>query len=262
MKRILLTAILCLTLILPVISAETSSYEAINILNSSLWAQYFEENLGFLYDSHGCLHFMPSDIYLLTRPIPAGTPLNIKSYNETEITEEMENLPVFNEVVNSTQDVLNYAQTFKDHPAKIIVYPGLEKLFIYVNGLPHLQLHTLPGPPPEYRMVFDLKKDGQIVWDFTTSTPTDPGSYTTLKSISRYLSNLYYLNTIVPFGAWMVKRNDGWAYQEGKRWYALPEFITADLSLPDAQRQHNYFDVNKDGRGKTVAARWGSNDFR
>ena len=49
------------------IFASEVNYSSISILNSSNLAVMFEKYLGYLYDSHGCLHFTPSDIYQIGR---------------------------------------------------------------------------------------------------------------------------------------------------------------------------------------------------
>ena len=59
-------------------SAMASEYESLDTLNSTNWAGYFDDILGYLYDSHGCLHFSQTDIYLLYKTIPPGIPLTVK----------------------------------------------------------------------------------------------------------------------------------------------------------------------------------------
>ena len=264
MRRILLIIslflclILSLTLSFPTFAA---TYESVSLLNSTNLAQYFGDHLGFLYDSHGCLHFTPPDIYLLVRTIPKGIPLIIKSYSEKTLPAGFAAAPVFNQVVSSESDVRRFAQIFRDYPAQLVVYPSLGKLFILLNDQPYLQVQTLAGPPQDYRQAFSLLKNGPIVWDPFVTSPTDAGNYIVLRTISHYISNNYYWTTIVPFGGWMQKHNGKWIYQDEKKWFQLPAFIAADLALPYGQGKFNYYDVNLDAKGAISAARWGSNDF-
>ena len=245
----------------PFYPALGQTYESISRINSTNFAKYFCDLLGYLYDSHGCLHFTPSDIYLLAKTIPPGTPLTIKPYGSGELPEGYDKAQVFNESTNSEQDIKYYADIFKNYKTRLVVFPSAGRLFILINDAPYLQVMTRPGPPANYRMVYRLENNGPIEWDLTLNTPTDAGDYTILRGITHYLSNLYRLNTIVPFGAMMAKRGGHWKFQENNQWHPLPQHIIADLELPKEQRVNDYYESALDGSGKTVSARWGSNDF-
>lgn len=235
------------------------TFESIGLLNSKNMASYFADLLGFMYDSHGCLHFTPSDIYLLVKTIPKNTPLKIKMYNENP-PDELKNIQFFNMAVNTASDINKFDEMFSSNPIKIVVYPSAGRLYIYVNGEPVFQVKTLAGAPQYYRQVFDLQKDGPVLWDPNLNTPTDYGIYQIFGTTSHYLSPTYYDSTIVPFGAMMVDNKGSWIFEEDGKWYGLPNHIIEDIKLPGGQRQYNYYDITEHG-GKIVSARWGSHDF-
>src|SRR4030042_1967535 len=92
MKYVILSLLVALLLICPN-PAQGETLEAVDYLNSMNWAKLFEDHLGDLYNSHGCLHFTPSNIYLLTKTIAPGTPLTIKGYGETELPPAYQKAP-------------------------------------------------------------------------------------------------------------------------------------------------------------------------
>jgi hypothetical protein len=242
------------------LAAET--YESQALINGTNLADFIGDHLGFLYDSHGCLHFTPSDIYLLVKTVPQGAKLTIKGYGDKTLPDGYAAAPVFRKLVNSTGDVNKYADIFKQGSARLIVYPGLGQLFIVVNDQPLVRMKTSPGPAQNYRLVFAADPDGGIAWDSSLSTPTDSGNFKILGTTSHYLSNAYRDITIVPFGAWLQKQQGKWVFQDDDRkWFQAPSFIDSDLNLPYGQQDNNYLDVNVDKQGKISAARWAGNDF-
>jgi hypothetical protein len=253
--------VLCLALALSS-GALAATAESLALLNGTNLADFIGNHLGYLYDSHGCLHFTPSDIYLLVKTIPKGARLTIKHYGDKTLPDGYAAAPVFRLVVNSQEDVNKYANIFKQGKARLIVYPGLSRLFIVVADKPLVQMRTSPGPAQNYRLVFAADPDGDIHWDSSLSTPTDSGNYTILGTTAHYLSNAYRDITIVPFGGWLVKQQGRWVFQnDDRQWYQAPAFIADDLGQPYGQQDNNYLDVNLDKQGKISAARWAGNDF-
>ncbi|MDD5593999.1 MAG: hypothetical protein PHG97_04620 [Candidatus Margulisbacteria bacterium] len=240
------------------VSADT--YESVSIINSKNWAAYIGDHLGYLYDSHGCLHFTPSDIYLLTRTVPVGIPLKIHGYDQKNLPDGYAAAPVFHDLVNSTANIEKYAASFKTGQARLEVYPGLGRLFIVMNDSPVVQVKTRPGPEQYYMAAFYISGKN-IRWDFTPTTPTDAGQYTILRTTDHYISPTYYDITIVPFGAWIQKQKGRWIFQDGQKWYQLPAVIGADLDQPYGWQDNDYYDFNLDSKGKISAARWANNDF-
>ncbi|MFH1577356.1 MAG: hypothetical protein ABID35_07415 [Candidatus Margulisiibacteriota bacterium] len=261
MKKFLL-ALTCLLLLVSGSLAE-DTYESLKLINSTNWVKWFDKTLGYLYDSHGCLHFTPTDIYLLYKTIPPGIPLTIKKY---ELKEGDPSFPVnkieyLSDMTKSQADITKHAQMFKSYKTEIVFYPSLDLLFIMVNGYPYAKVKALAGPPYNFLMAYDVRKNGAISWDFMLSTPTDPGAYKVLRVTDHYLSSAYYKNTIVPFGSWIKKIEGSWSYQKNGKWYKLPDNVIADLASKDEQRIYNYFDINVDQKGQVVAARYAGHDF-
>jgi hypothetical protein len=243
------------------VTAETN--ESLALINGRNWADYIGDHLGFLYDSHGCLHFTPSDIYLLTRTVPKGARLTIKQYGEIDVPAGYRSVPFFRTQVSTEAEVKKYAEAFRSGRASLVVYPGLGQLFILVNDQPLVKVNTSPGPTENYRLVLEAARGkGGVRWDASLSTPTDAGDFTILGSTAHYLSNAYRDITIVPFGGWLLKQGDRWAFQDdNKKWYRAPAFIGQDLEQPYGQQDNNYFDINVDEQDRITAARWGGNDF-
>ncbi|MBI5699689.1 hypothetical protein HZC35_05180 [Candidatus Saganbacteria bacterium] len=260
MKNIILSLLAALLLICPS-PARGETLEAVDYLNSMNWAKLFENYLGDLYNSHGCLHFTPSNIYLLTKTIAPGTSLTIKGYGETKLPPAYQNAPFFNAVTNSMQQVESLKEIFKNFKARLVVYPALGRLFVVINDAPYLQMKLQAGMPENYLMVVDLKKGKPIKWDFTLSTPTDAGNYAILRATSHYVSPTYYANTVVPFGGLISRPGGYWSFRENSKWFSLPQHIAADLSRPLGDQDYNYYDIKLDDAGKIISARWAGNEF-
>lgn len=251
------TAVLLLGLLLPAFS---SDYKSIDMLNSKNLASYFGDLLGFKYDSHGCLHFSPSDIYLLYRVVPKGMPLRIKPYGSRP-PYDLEKIKYLNEMLGTQKDIASFAKYLEDGEASIVVYPSLGRLMVMINGSPYAQMRTLAGPPYVYRMVSELPKGAPVEWGGMIVTPTDPGNYRILGSTPHYISNAYRANTIVPFGGWMVRNRGRWLYQDGRSWRAVPGGIADDLDSGYGSTSFRYYDVNYGKDNVISSARWGGHDY-
>ncbi|MBN2057185.1 MAG: hypothetical protein JW782_00075 [Candidatus Saganbacteria bacterium] len=262
MKKILL-ALFCFFLCLPVSLAEEASYESLDLINGRHWAKYLDDLLGYAYDSHGCLHFTPSDVYLLYETLPDGIPLTIKKYKlgKNEPPFNLEKIPYLIDMTRTVDALNRHRATFKAYKTELLVYPSLDLLFIMVNDYPYAKVKTLAGLPDEFLLAYNVQPGKPIVWDLMLSTPTDPGEYSILRKTSHYISSTYYKNTVVPFGAWIKKVKGAWMYQKNGQWAKLPDYIVSDLTLPADQRDYNYYDINYDEKGKVSAARWAGHDF-
>ena len=199
----------------------------------------------------------------MVKTVPKGIPLRIKSYRfkENDLPFSIKGLPYLSAITNNEQDLQKHAQTFRTRPTAIIVCPGMQRLFIKVDGLPYAQMKALAGPPQGSLLAFAVKQGQPIEWDIMLTTPTDPGNYSIFRSTSHYLSNAYYRSTVVPFGAWIIRRNGKWVFQKGNKWIRLPAYIIQDLARPVRLQKYNYYDVSLDQAGKIRAARWASHDF-
>src|SRR3989339_945265 len=185
MKK-LLSFVLLLFLAGSLAAAEPQS---VKLINSTNWNKWIDQTIGYLYESHGCLHFTPTDIYLLAQTVPAGIPLTVKKYKlkETEPDFDPDQVPYLAELTASPQDIKKHALTFKTDVTSIVVYPSLGWLVIMVKGVPYAKLQTLAGPPE------DILMQG----DFMLTTPTDSGEYKILRTTDHYVNANYYQNTIV-----------------------------------------------------------------
>jgi hypothetical protein len=243
-------------------AVRAQKFESIEIINKTNWAKYFNELIGYPYDSHGCLHFYPNDSYLLYETIPKGIPFKINKYSleEEKYPAYIDELPYLIDIIETIKDLKKHQLMFKNYKTELVAYPSLNLLVILVNKVPYAKVHALAGLPYDYLMPFDVRKGEPIQWDFMLSTPTDPGDYTILKLTDHYISNAYYKNTVVPFGAWMKPIKGVWSFQEKGQWHKLPSYIVSDLKRPAEKRFYNYYEVNV-RNGKVIAARYAGHDF-
>lgn len=216
--------------------------------------------LEHLYDSHGCIHLTPSDALLLTSTISPGTPLKIKRY-DVQVNTDVKSLPELASLVMGENDIEKLRFLFSPRQTKLVAYPFSKTMIVYVGGTPYARVSALPGPGFTFRMPLEVNKDGPIVWDPWPVTPTDPGNFSVLGTTDHYISPTYRDTTLLPFGAWIMKRNGSWYYQYDDLWKALPDYIVRDITAPEDERKYEYFDVNRNGCGSIEAARWGSHDF-
>src|SRR3989339_1272447 len=137
MKKILSILLILSALIFPAL-ADEQPYAGVDLVNSTNWVQYFDGLLGYRYDSHGCLHFSPSDIYLLYKTVPPGLPLTIKGYKlrESDLSFTPDKVPYLADLTANPQDLEKHAALFKAYKTAIVVYPSLNLLFIFVNDAP------------------------------------------------------------------------------------------------------------------------------
>ncbi|MFA4905176.1 MAG: hypothetical protein WC645_01590 [Candidatus Margulisiibacteriota bacterium] len=258
MKKVLIAVLFTLLLASFGLAQQLKSKE---ILNKTNFASYFREYLGYPYDSNGCLHFSPSDIYLLYKTIPTGTKLVIRPYADRSPGLVDSSLTFFDDLVLNETDVQKYAEIFSADDIFMVVYPSLSRLYIYLGGKPYVKLYVHPGPREEYLMLENVIKGKPLVKDFMLATPTDPGTYYILEKTDRYRSPTYSGITQVPFGAVMQKINGTWKYREKMRLEPVPQFIQDDLQKKEGDRYYSYFDPVYDSRGNTVSIKWVGNDF-
>jgi len=254
--------ILCVLLLGGIsLASENDNYKSLQALNSDNLAVRFERYLGYLYESQGCLHFTPSDIYLLTQSIPKGTPLQIRPYSNKPADIDLSSVRFFNQMINSREDLEKAKDLFKTGKTKLVVYPSWGRLVILVDDSPFAQVRLLAGMPHNLRLPVYIEKGGPIIWDPMISGPTDAGDYSILASVKNYKSVNYRDNTIIPFGSVIKYENGRWMFNNGNIWSPVPKNVAADLSLPKNERNYNYYDIVTDNKGTIISLKWASNDF-
>lgn len=262
LKKYLFFIVLFLGLNLSFVSF-AQDFESLNLINQRNWADYFNQYMGDLYFSHGCLHLSPSDIFLLTQTIKPQTLIEIKPYKlkPEDVPFNLDKINSFASLVKNEADLAYYKNLFNALNTKILVYPSLDCLVIFSNLQPLAKIKIQAGPAEDFLMAFDVAKGQAIEWDFSLATPTDAGIFRVLKSTDHYISSAYYKNTIIPFGAWLVKKQGAWLYEEKGQWFRVPEHVAKDIEEPFESQQYNYFDITFDKAGKAVSGRWAGHDF-
>ena len=123
MKKILLI-LFCFLICLPAGLAQDASYESLDLINGRHWAKYLDDLLGYPYDSHGCLHFTPSDIYILYQTLPDGIPLTIKKYKlgRNEPPFNVDKIPYLIDMTKTVEALDRHRATFKAYKTELLVY--------------------------------------------------------------------------------------------------------------------------------------------
>ena len=248
-----------LAVLLSLGTAAAGDYESLKLINATNWANYFNGLIADPGESRGALQCRPADAYLLSRVLPPGLKLKIKTYKLEKDDPAFlpDSIPALAEMTSAADDVEKIAALLRAQSSEVVVYPALNKLFIKVNGKPYARVEITAGPPEAYYPVQTIAPDQPIVWDAVPALPTVPGEYSVLAQNSRYLSGTYYNESVVPFGAWLARIGGNWAYKEGERWFKLPAAVAADLDLPAGQRRFRYYDLDE----RAGLGRWGGNPF-
>ena len=235
------------------------TYESLKLINSSNWGVFWNSMFTKLPQSMGGLNFSPVDSYLLCRVIPAGIPVKIKPYRleKKDPPFMTDKVPFLAQITATQSDIEKHIKIITYQTSEVVVYPSLQKLFILVNAVPYAQVALNAGWREEYLPVISIKPDGTVLWSSVLALPLKEGDYKTLDPSTQYLSGTYYNETVIPFGAWLVKSDGAWSYQVDGNWFKAPDFIASDLALPLEKRSYIYFDESPD----KTAARWGSNIF-
>jgi hypothetical protein len=237
-------------------SVHAQEFEGLRLVNQANWARYFNDLLGYQYESRGNLHFYPSDIYLLYRTVPAGTQFTIQKYGVAP-SYPVDRIPYLYEITDSEEDIEKHLRLFQNSAVELQVFPALNQIIIKVNNAAYARVAAQSGTTYDYLAALKADPDRPIEWDFTPAGPTEAGSYEVYGITDRYLSGSYYKDTVVPFGAWLRKINGAWCYLENEWWYKLPDYIAEDIEKQPGQRRFKYFDLNP----QVPAARWAGNDF-
>ncbi|MEK7375775.1 MAG: L,D-transpeptidase [Candidatus Margulisiibacteriota bacterium] len=258
MKKIILICSLILLLFTGHVFAG-DAYESLKLINSSNWGVFWNGMFTLLPESRGGLNLSPVDAYLLYRVIPAGIPIKIKPYKieKNDLSFMTDKVPFLAQITATQSDIEKHIKIITYQTSEVVVYPSLHRLFILVNAVPYAQAALNAGGREEYLPVISVRSDGMVRWSSVLALPLKAGDYKTLNPSSQYLSGTYYNETVIPFGAWLVKSDGAWTYQIEGNWFKAPDFIASDLALPSKNRSYRYFDESPDGS----AARWGSNIF-
>lgn len=241
MKKILFPIFI---LVLLTAGAAGQSYQSLDRINGYNWGSFLGRLLVPPEDDYGCLKFLPADLTLLSRTIKAGTPLLIENY---ERTEEL-SLPLLVELVSNETEVNALSDYFSTKETALVFYPKIGRLIIYAGGEPFAGMVVTAGAPYPYQPVLDP----------LDSAPTEPGNYAVLGFADHYVSGIHYIETLVPYGAWIVKKIGTYFYNQDGVWYRVPKYVEQDLA--GNRFEYDYFDVTK-GVGGFESGRWGSNRY-
>lgn len=238
-----------------------ADYGSKDLLNKTNFASYFRDYLGFLYDSHGCLHFTPSDIYLLYRTVKKGTPLIIRSYSDKALPFQDKSIAFFDDVVMDEKDIDYYASLFSSSRTSLVVFPSFSRLYIFLDNRPYVKVPVQAGPPYDFTMLEDVVKNKPLDRDFMTATPTDTGRYKILGKTDHYISPTYPEITKLAFGT-EIKYNSGiWTVKRFPGYIPAPRFIQEDLLQQESGWRYNYYDISRDNYGNILSLRWAGHDF-
>jgi len=238
------------------------SSDFLTLINEMNFPNISQEILGHPYDSHGCFHFYPADIYILYSIVPDLAELQVKDYTSTPDVAVSE-LPWAIEVIKKTADIKYYKELLNNPSnASVVAYPGSEVWIIYNKKVPLFRMKALPGPSKAYYLSYTNPTSSEYTFDPSLSEATTPGKYYIFGRSDDFFTTSYRYTTIVPMWAKIQKTSGGYVYYRKNKAYPVPEIIRIDLEKNYAGRLiYNYFDIKRDASGKIVEAMWGSHDF-
>lgn len=244
-----------------IILPAAAEYTSLGLIDATDWAAYYDNMAGYLYEEPGCVTLSPHDNYLLYKTVPEGTSLEVKRSKEEEksVGHNLDLLPTLASLFKTEEDISRYAASFQTTPPELAAYPMLGKGVILQNGAPLAQFPIEAGISQEY--VLPRQIGEAIEWESKLILPVAAGQYKLSGRTEHYPSAAAPVASLVPFGAWLVARPEGWKYEYYGRWFNAPESIVADLLAAPAKRHFHYFDENRDESGRLVAARFASQPF-
>ncbi|MCU0641337.1 MAG: L,D-transpeptidase [Candidatus Margulisbacteria bacterium] len=252
MNRKLIWLALIAILLCPAAAAEIE-LPSLRAINATNWGKYFNELMVEPDPSRGEVFLLPADAHLLYQVLPKGVPLTVKSYRPTagDPSFQPENIPLLARQVSTPDDLARCRQILINASAEAVIYPGLKRLFLLVDGVPYAQVAVAAGleepflPPGENFL----------------ARPAPAGNYRLSEKSDHYLSGTYYDRSVIPFGAWLRPIKGIWSYEKGGYWFRVPAAVADDLQAVPARRRFRYYDANLDNDGRLLAARWGNNEF-
>ncbi|MFA4844023.1 MAG: hypothetical protein WC632_03630 [Candidatus Margulisiibacteriota bacterium] len=259
MKRWPAIFFLCSLLFLPA----AAEYASLGLFDATDWAAYYDDIAGYLYEEPGCVTLSPHDNYLLYKTLPDGTNLKIKrsKVGEMLIDIKLDKVPALASLFKTEEDVSRYAAAFKATLPELAVYPMLGKGVLLQNGAPVAQFPVEAGPAEEYVMPQPVSRGEPVRWEKELVVPVAAGQYKLSGRTEYYPSAAAPVASLVPFGAWLVVRPEGWKYEYYGRWFGVPEPVVADLLASPDKRRFRYLDENRDASGQLVAARFAGQPF-
>lgn len=259
MKRWAVIFFFCSLLLRPA----AAEYTSLGLIDATDWAAYYDDIAGYLYEEPGCVTLSPHDNYLLYKILPDGTGLKIKrsKAGEALIDIKLDKVPALASLFKSEEDISRYAAAFKTAPPELAVYPMLGQGVLLQNGAPLAQFPVEAGLSEEYVMPRQVVSGQEIEWEKELIAPIAAGQYKLSGRTDYYPSAAAPAASLVPFGAWLVARPEGWKYEYYGRWFGVPEPIVADLLAAPDKRRFHYLDENRDASGRLAAARFASQPF-
>lgn len=241
-------------------ASSTGASELIDLLNGYNVPAECQEFLGHPYDSHGCFHFYPADIYLLYNLIPNLVGLEIKPYNVTP-NLDLEAIPWATRFITTKDQIKLQQNLLTLNNTAIIGYPGSNLWVIFYQKKPLFKLKALPGPTKPYYLATTTSPN-QISYDHSLSEATTPGKYYIFGRSDDFYTIHYKSTTIIPMWGKIKKGTNGYVFYRNGMAYNVPQEIAYDLTNNfTSQYKYNYFNAQKSESGKIDEAQWASHDF-
>ncbi|MDD5593998.1 MAG: hypothetical protein PHG97_04615 [Candidatus Margulisbacteria bacterium] len=236
--------------------------ESVGALNDYNFGVLINEMIGSLYRSHGCLHMAPRSIFLVSRLLPIGAKIIVKSYNEAA-DPSYDQLPTLTSLINFDDDIKALAPRFaKPSSVTVTVYPASALWIIFLGGEPFARIKIESGPSTAVKVVQSRDSQGRPIFEADTAYPTSATTFYVFKKPANYVSGIYHDTTVIPQESQMKKDGGKWAFLDADgNWAKVPDIVAADLNAPAAKQVYLYYNVATDESGSLIKARWGSNEF-
>ncbi|MCX5749941.1 MAG: hypothetical protein NTZ10_06860 [Candidatus Saganbacteria bacterium] len=232
-------------------------------LNNYNFHILFNNMLGYLYKSHGCMHLSPYNSWMLYKLLPVGSRITIKPYPQKIDNGIFSSTPYLVELIQYESDVEDIAKKLSEKNACTVeLYPGSEILLIRYKGSPFGKMYFVPGPENKMYPMQGRDEKGLPYFDDNQAYPTTTGTFYVFKKVIDYHSPTYRDTTEIPMGSLIIFKDGEYVYRNPKGVFIpVPEAVEQDLSKKSDDRNFEYFKVKKDDSGKIIEAGWGSNTF-
>lgn len=232
--------------------------KALNSYNINKIEQTF---LGYQYDSHGCFHFYPRDIYVLYRIIPKGSLFIINNYKKNAPIK-YKRLPLLASKISSTRDIKYYQNLFTNKNFEAKAFPKDDLWVIFHNKKPLFKIKTIGGPKKNYYLSFGADTNKKITFEKSLAHQTTPGTYYFWGGDKDFYTPYYNDTTLLPIGSKISQQYNGsYVYEKKGKTYPLPKSIKEDMKNQCDILNFKYYDIKQNKEGRIKEAKWCSNDF-
>ncbi|MFA5839408.1 MAG: hypothetical protein WC890_01975 [Candidatus Margulisiibacteriota bacterium] len=197
----------------------------------------FNELLGHLYFSHGCIHMSPSDTSALALIAPEGLIRDVKPVTEgldAATASALASTPQLSAVIfeKGLDAVATEWSQAQEVVLEIYTKADVSKIIVRVDGQMYAQINISGGPPMEYYVPIGSDSRGIPQYDTALAGRSNAGRFSLMYVTDHYRSQTYAFTTAIPQGAELLRTGSGWVWvgDDGTQQTISP-FIANELEL-------------------------------